>query len=38
MDNAGLVLDRGEAERIRDFVLEVERHSARELAQLLSGR
>ena len=37
MDNAGLVLSRGKAERIRDFVLELERHSARELGALLAG-
>jgi 2-methylcitrate dehydratase PrpD len=37
IDNAELVLSRRKAERIRDFVLEIERHSARELAALLAG-
>jgi 2-methylcitrate dehydratase PrpD len=37
MDNAELVLSRGKAERIRDFVLELERHDARALGHLLSG-
>ncbi|HEV7799689.1 MAG TPA: MmgE/PrpD family protein, partial [Burkholderiales bacterium] len=37
MDNAELVLSRGKAERIRDFVLELERHPARELARLIAG-
>ena len=37
MDNAGLVLSRGKAGRIRDFVLELERHSAHDLGALLAG-
>lgn len=37
MDNAELVLSRGKAERIRDFVLDLERHNARALGDLLSG-
>jgi 2-methylcitrate dehydratase PrpD len=37
MDNATLVLARDKAERIRDFVFELERHSARELAALIAG-
>jgi 2-methylcitrate dehydratase PrpD len=37
MDNAALVLTRDKAERIRDFVFELERHSARELAALIAG-
>ena len=37
MDNAELVLSRGKAERIRDFVLELERRDARGLAALLGG-
>jgi 2-methylcitrate dehydratase PrpD len=37
MDNAALVLARDKAERIRDFVFELERHSARELAALIAG-
>ena len=37
MDNAELVLSRAKAERIRDFVLELERHSARELGALVAG-
>ncbi len=37
MDNAELVLTRAKAERIRDFVLELERHSAPELGALIAG-
>ncbi|MGZ8155717.1 MAG: MmgE/PrpD family protein [Burkholderiales bacterium] len=37
MDNAQLVLSRPKAERIRDFVLELERHDASELAAVLAG-
>ena len=37
MDNAECVVPRAKAERIRDFVLELERHDARELAALLGG-
>jgi 2-methylcitrate dehydratase PrpD len=37
MDNAGLVLSRDRTERIRDFVLDLEHHDARELAALLAG-
>jgi 2-methylcitrate dehydratase PrpD len=37
MDNAELALARDEAMRIRDFVLELERHSARDLAALIAG-
>ena len=37
IDNAELVVRHERAERIRDFVIELERHSARELAALLSG-
>jgi 2-methylcitrate dehydratase PrpD len=37
MDNAELVLSRGKAERVRDFVLELERHGARGLGALLAG-
>lgn len=37
MDNAELVLPRDKAKRIQDFVLELERHSARELATLIAG-
>jgi len=37
MDNAQLVLSRGKAERICDFVLELERHRARDLGALLAG-
>ena len=36
-DNAELVMPRGKAERIRDFVLDLERHDARELARLIGG-
>jgi 2-methylcitrate dehydratase PrpD len=36
-DNAALVLSPDRSGRIRDFVLELERHSARELAALLAG-
>lgn len=38
LENAELVISRGRAERIRDFVLELELHSARDLARLLTGR
>jgi hypothetical protein len=37
MDNAELVLAREKAARIRDFVLELERHNARDLAALIGG-
>jgi hypothetical protein len=37
MDNGGLVLTRSKAERIRDLVLELERHDARALAAVLEG-
>jgi hypothetical protein len=37
MDNAELVLARSKAERIRDLVLELERHDASGLAGLLAG-
>lgn len=37
MDNAALVLTRDKASRIRDFVLGLERHGARELGELLAG-
>ena len=37
LDNAELVLARPRAERVRDFVLELEKHSARDLAKLLTG-
>jgi 2-methylcitrate dehydratase PrpD len=37
MDNAELVLTREKAARIRDFVLALERHSARDLAALIAG-
>jgi 2-methylcitrate dehydratase PrpD len=37
MDNAQLVLTRSKAERIRDVVLELERHDVRALAALLTG-
>ncbi|MGZ8198426.1 MAG: MmgE/PrpD family protein, partial [Burkholderiales bacterium] len=37
MDNAQLVLSRPKAERIRDYVLELERHDASELAAVLAG-
>ena len=36
MDNAELVLTRSRAERIRDFVLELDRHGARELGEQLA--
>jgi 2-methylcitrate dehydratase PrpD len=36
-DNATLVLSRGKAQRIRDVVLDLERHDARELATALAG-
>lgn len=38
MDNAELVLSRDKAQRIRDFVLELEHHTARELGARLSGQ
>jgi 2-methylcitrate dehydratase PrpD len=38
MDNAQLVISRAHAERIRDFVLELEKHRGRELGRLLAGR
>ena len=37
MDNATLVIPAAKAARIRDFVLELDRHEARELAALLAG-
>ncbi|MGZ5093983.1 MAG: MmgE/PrpD family protein [Burkholderiales bacterium] len=37
MDNATLVLARNKAERVRDFVIQLERHSTRELAALIAG-
>jgi 2-methylcitrate dehydratase PrpD len=37
IDNAELVTARGKAERIRDFVLDLDRREARELAALLAG-
>jgi hypothetical protein len=37
MDNAELALPREKAAQIRDFVLALERHSARELAALIAG-
>ena len=37
MDNAELVVSREKAAQIRDFVLELERHSARELAASIAG-
>jgi 2-methylcitrate dehydratase PrpD len=37
IDNAELVMPRAKAERIRDFVLDLERHDARELAALIGG-
>lgn len=37
-ENAELVISRGRAERIRDAVLNIERHSARELGRLLAGQ
>lgn len=37
MDNAELVLARPKAERIRDFVLELDKHDARKLAAVLAG-
>lgn len=38
MENAGLVISRSRAETIRDFVLDLDRHSARELGRLLAGQ
>ena len=38
MENAGLAISRGRAERIRDAVLDIERHSARALGRLLAGQ
>ena len=37
MDNAQFVLSRGKAERIRDCVLALEKHGARDLSALLAG-
>jgi 2-methylcitrate dehydratase PrpD len=37
LDNAELVMRRDQAERIRDFVLKLEHHSARDLASLIAG-
>jgi hypothetical protein len=37
MDNAGLVLTRAKAERIRDLVLELDRHDAARLAGVLTS-
>jgi len=37
MDNAEMVMTRGRAESIRDFVLELDRHRVRELAAVLAG-
>jgi 2-methylcitrate dehydratase PrpD len=37
MDNAELVLSRDKASRIRDFVLDLDRHGARELAAVIAG-
>ncbi|MDB5904766.1 MAG: 2-methylcitrate dehydratase [Betaproteobacteria bacterium] len=37
MDNAALVVSPHKASRIRDFVLEIERHGARDLAALIAG-
>jgi 2-methylcitrate dehydratase PrpD len=37
VDNAELVMPRTKAERIRDFVLEIDKHDARELAALIGG-
>jgi 2-methylcitrate dehydratase PrpD len=38
LQNAELVIARDQAERIRDFVLDLERHDARELGRLLAGQ
>jgi 2-methylcitrate dehydratase PrpD len=38
MDNAEIVIARGHAERIRDLVLDLEHHDARELGHLLAGQ
>ena len=38
LQNAELAVARDHAERIRDFVLDLERHDARELGRLLAGR
>lgn len=38
MDNAGLVMEVGRAERIRDLVLDLQHRSVRELGRTLSGR
>lgn len=38
MENAELVISRSRAETIRDFVLELDHHSARELGRLLAGQ
>jgi 2-methylcitrate dehydratase PrpD len=37
MDNAGLVVTRAKAERIRDLVLELDRHDVADLAAVLAG-
>ena len=37
IDNAELVLPREKAERIRDLVLDLERHTARDLARTIAG-
>ena len=37
MDNAELVVSPSRAAQIRDFVLELEQHRARELGKLLAG-
>jgi 2-methylcitrate dehydratase PrpD len=38
LQNAELVIARNHAGRIRDFILDLERHDARELGRLLAGR
>jgi len=38
MENAELVVARDHAERIRDFVIDLEHHDARKLGRLLAGR
>lgn len=38
MENAELAISRSRAERIRDAVLDIERHSARDLGRLLAGQ
>jgi hypothetical protein len=37
MENAELVMSRSRAERIRDAVLDMDRHSARDIARLLGA-